>query len=119
MDNGPSLISSITLPPSSPSPSFSDSTPGGGSLLNGPHSFSQASEGLKVSHTNEVKFEHVTLASLAWSMDELADLNQLKQAPFVEEKTSEAKISDWGHAHNIFYTGIPYLMALLLFTIHK
>lgn len=47
MDNGPSLISSITLPPSSPSPSFSDSTPGGGSLLNGPHSYSQASEGLK------------------------------------------------------------------------
>uniref|UniRef100_A0A3Q2R2R3 CCR4-NOT transcription complex subunit 3 n=1 Tax=Fundulus heteroclitus TaxID=8078 RepID=A0A3Q2R2R3_FUNHE len=47
MDNGPSLISSITLPPSSPSPSFSDSTPGGGSLLNGPHSYTQASEGLK------------------------------------------------------------------------
>uniref|UniRef100_A0A3Q0RIR3 CCR4-NOT transcription complex subunit 3 n=1 Tax=Amphilophus citrinellus TaxID=61819 RepID=A0A3Q0RIR3_AMPCI len=46
MDNGPSLISSITLPPSSPSPSFSDSTPGGGSLLNGPHSFSQAPEPL-------------------------------------------------------------------------
>ncbi|XP_047216329.1 CCR4-NOT transcription complex subunit 3a isoform X2 [Girardinichthys multiradiatus] len=48
MDNGPSLISSITLPPSSPSPSFSDSTPGGGSLLNGPHSYPQASEGLKI-----------------------------------------------------------------------
>uniref|UniRef100_A0A674PBW9 CCR4-NOT transcription complex subunit 3 n=1 Tax=Takifugu rubripes TaxID=31033 RepID=A0A674PBW9_TAKRU len=48
LDNGPSLISSITLPPSSPSPSFSDSTPGGGSLLNGPHSYTQASEGLKV-----------------------------------------------------------------------
>ncbi|KAG7474192.1 CCR4-NOT transcription complex subunit 3 isoform X1 [Solea senegalensis] len=47
MDNGPSLISSITLPPSSPSPSFSDSTPGGGSLLNGPHSYTQASEGHK------------------------------------------------------------------------
>ncbi|XP_060906362.1 CCR4-NOT transcription complex subunit 3a isoform X2 [Labrus mixtus] len=47
MDNGPSLISTITLPPSSPSPSFSDSTPGGGSLLNGPHSYTQASEGLK------------------------------------------------------------------------
>ncbi|XP_077431154.1 CCR4-NOT transcription complex subunit 3a isoform X2 [Vanacampus margaritifer] len=47
LDNGPSLISSITLPPSSPSPSFSDSTPGGGSLLNGPHSYTQASEGLK------------------------------------------------------------------------
>ncbi|XP_029927884.1 CCR4-NOT transcription complex subunit 3a isoform X2 [Myripristis murdjan] len=47
MDNGPSLISSITLPPSSPSPSFSDSTPGGGSLLNGPHSYTQASEALK------------------------------------------------------------------------
>ncbi|KAF3839680.1 hypothetical protein F7725_018397 [Dissostichus mawsoni] len=47
MDNGSSLISSITLPPSSPSPSFSDSTPGGGSLLNGPHSYTQASEALK------------------------------------------------------------------------
>ncbi|XP_036796396.1 CCR4-NOT transcription complex subunit 3 isoform X5 [Oncorhynchus mykiss] len=47
MDNGPSLISSITLPPSSPSPSFSDSITGGGSLLNGPHSYTQASEGLK------------------------------------------------------------------------
>ncbi|CAL8290435.1 unnamed protein product [Merluccius merluccius] len=47
MDNGPSLISSITLPPSSPSPSFSDSTPGGGSLLNGPHSYSQTPESLK------------------------------------------------------------------------
>ncbi|TKS82147.1 CCR4-NOT transcription complex subunit 3 CCR4-associated factor 3 [Collichthys lucidus] len=47
MDNGPSLISSITLPPSSPSPSFSDSTPGGGSLLNGPHSYTPASESLK------------------------------------------------------------------------
>ncbi|XP_061632539.1 CCR4-NOT transcription complex subunit 3a isoform X1 [Phyllopteryx taeniolatus] len=47
LDNGPSLISSITLPPSSPSPSFSDSTPGGGNLLNGPHSYTQASEGLK------------------------------------------------------------------------
>ncbi|XP_040022068.2 CCR4-NOT transcription complex subunit 3a isoform X5 [Gasterosteus aculeatus] len=47
MDNGPSLISSITLPPSSPSPSFSDSTPGGGSLLNGPHSYTQAPDALK------------------------------------------------------------------------
>uniref|UniRef100_A0A674CXF3 CCR4-NOT transcription complex subunit 3 n=1 Tax=Salmo trutta TaxID=8032 RepID=A0A674CXF3_SALTR len=46
MDNGPSLISSITLPPSSPSPSFSDSIPGGGSLLNGPHSYTQAPEPL-------------------------------------------------------------------------
>lgn len=50
MDNGPSLISSITLPPSSPSPSFSDSTPGGGSLLNGPHSYTQAPDALKVRH---------------------------------------------------------------------
>lgn len=72
-----------------------------------------------MSHTNKVKFEDVTVVSLAWSMDELADLNQLKQASFVEEKTSEAKISDWGHAHDIFYTGMPYLMVLLLFTIHK
>uniref|UniRef100_A0A8B9K9F5 CCR4-NOT transcription complex subunit 3 n=1 Tax=Astyanax mexicanus TaxID=7994 RepID=A0A8B9K9F5_ASTMX len=35
LDNGPSLLSSITLPPTSQSPPFSDSTPGGGSLLNG------------------------------------------------------------------------------------
>ncbi|KAM4579728.1 CCR4-NOT transcription complex subunit 3a isoform 2-T2 [Odontesthes bonariensis] len=56
MDNGPSLISSITLPPSSPSPSFSDSTPGGGSLLNGPHSYTQASEGLKVDFLNHSAF---------------------------------------------------------------
>lgn len=56
MDNGPSLISSITLPPSSPSPSFSDSTPGGGSLLNGPHSYTQASEALKVKDlSNEIE----------------------------------------------------------------
>lgn len=55
MDNGPSLISSITLPPSSPSPSFSDSTPVGGSLLNGPHSYSQASEGLKPEPLSSLK----------------------------------------------------------------
>uniref|UniRef100_A0A3Q1G345 CCR4-NOT transcription complex, subunit 3a n=1 Tax=Acanthochromis polyacanthus TaxID=80966 RepID=A0A3Q1G345_9TELE len=59
MDNGPSLISSITLPPSSPSPSFSDSTPGGGSLLNGPHSYTQASEGLKVSRGTSLSVEVV------------------------------------------------------------
>uniref|UniRef100_A0A671KBV7 CCR4-NOT transcription complex subunit 3 n=1 Tax=Sinocyclocheilus anshuiensis TaxID=1608454 RepID=A0A671KBV7_9TELE len=44
LDNGPSLLSSITLPPSSPSPAFTDSTPGGGSLLNGPHSYTLNTE---------------------------------------------------------------------------
>lgn len=48
-DSGCSLLSSMTLAPSSPSPSYSESKPGGGSLLNGPHSYSQASEGIKVS----------------------------------------------------------------------
>lgn len=48
LDNGPSLLSSITLPPSSPSPAFNDSTPGGGSLLNGPHSYTPNTEAIKV-----------------------------------------------------------------------
>ncbi|XP_039535573.1 CCR4-NOT transcription complex subunit 3a isoform X2 [Pimephales promelas] len=47
LDNGPSLLSSITLPPSSPSPAFTDSTPGGGSLLNGPHSYTPNTEAIK------------------------------------------------------------------------
>ncbi|TRY89331.1 hypothetical protein DNTS_023622 [Danionella cerebrum] len=47
LDNGPSLLSSITLPPSSPSPAFTDSTPGGGSLLNGPHSYTPSTEAIK------------------------------------------------------------------------
>nr|XP_020473251.1 CCR4-NOT transcription complex subunit 3 isoform X2 [Monopterus albus] len=55
MDNGPSLISSNTLSPSSPSPSFSDSTHGGVSLFNGPHSYTQASEGLKPPELSSLK----------------------------------------------------------------
>uniref|UniRef100_A0A673KC05 CCR4-NOT transcription complex subunit 3 n=1 Tax=Sinocyclocheilus rhinocerous TaxID=307959 RepID=A0A673KC05_9TELE len=47
LDNGPSLLSSITLPPSSPSPAFTDGTPGGGSLLNGPHSYTLNTEAIK------------------------------------------------------------------------
>ncbi|XP_056617844.1 CCR4-NOT transcription complex subunit 3a isoform X1 [Triplophysa dalaica] len=47
LDNGPSLLSSITLPPSSPSPAFTDSSPGGGSLLNGPHSYTPNTEAIK------------------------------------------------------------------------
>uniref|UniRef100_A0A8B9KAI8 CCR4-NOT transcription complex subunit 3 n=1 Tax=Astyanax mexicanus TaxID=7994 RepID=A0A8B9KAI8_ASTMX len=47
LDNGPSLLSSITLPPTSQSPPFSDSTPGGGSLLNGPHSYTPSTEAIK------------------------------------------------------------------------
>ncbi|XP_051577272.1 CCR4-NOT transcription complex subunit 3a isoform X2 [Myxocyprinus asiaticus] len=47
LDNGLSLLSSITLPPSSPSPAFTDSTPGGGSLLNGPHSYTPNTDAIK------------------------------------------------------------------------
>ncbi|KAG7469401.1 hypothetical protein MATL_G00128480 [Megalops atlanticus] len=47
-DNGSSLLGPITLPPSSPSPSYSEGKPGGGSLLNGPHSYPQASDGIKL-----------------------------------------------------------------------
>ncbi|XP_064153790.1 CCR4-NOT transcription complex subunit 3a isoform X2 [Anguilla rostrata] len=47
-DNGPSLLGSITLPPSSPSPSYGESKPGSGSLMNGPHSYSQASDSIKL-----------------------------------------------------------------------
>ncbi|XP_072536002.1 CCR4-NOT transcription complex subunit 3a isoform X3 [Salminus brasiliensis] len=47
LDNGPSLLSSISMPPSSQSPPFSDSTPGGGSLLNGPHSYTPSTEAIK------------------------------------------------------------------------
>ncbi|XP_061071994.1 CCR4-NOT transcription complex subunit 3a isoform X2 [Conger conger] len=47
-DNGPSLLGSITLPPSSPSPSYSEGKPGSGSLMNGPLSYTQASDSMKL-----------------------------------------------------------------------
>ncbi|KAJ8354885.1 hypothetical protein SKAU_G00224520 [Synaphobranchus kaupii] len=47
-DNGPSLLGSMTLPPSSPSPSYSESKPGSGSLMNGPHSYTQTSDSIKL-----------------------------------------------------------------------
>ncbi|KAJ8392815.1 hypothetical protein AAFF_G00070190 [Aldrovandia affinis] len=47
-DNGPSLLGSITLPPSSPSPSYSEGKPSSGSLLNGPLSYTQASDSMKL-----------------------------------------------------------------------
>uniref|UniRef100_A0A6Q2XHX7 CCR4-NOT transcription complex subunit 3 n=1 Tax=Esox lucius TaxID=8010 RepID=A0A6Q2XHX7_ESOLU len=46
-DSGPSLLGSMTLTSSSPSPSYSESKPSGGSLLNGPLSYTQASESMK------------------------------------------------------------------------
>uniref|UniRef100_UPI003AAACCA0 CCR4-NOT transcription complex subunit 3-like n=1 Tax=Centroberyx gerrardi TaxID=166262 RepID=UPI003AAACCA0 len=48
-DSGPSLLGSLSLSPSSPSPaSYSEAkTAGGGSLLNGPLSYSQASDSIK------------------------------------------------------------------------
>ncbi|KAI5087326.1 CCR4-NOT transcription complex, subunit 3b isoform X1 [Silurus meridionalis] len=46
-DTGSSLLGSLTLPTSSPSPSYSESKPIGGSLLNGPHSYTQAADAIK------------------------------------------------------------------------
>ncbi|KAK3525347.1 hypothetical protein QTP86_030335 [Hemibagrus guttatus] len=46
-DSGSSLLGSITLATSSPSPSYSESKPSGGSLLNGPHSYTQATDAIK------------------------------------------------------------------------
>ncbi|KAJ8289958.1 hypothetical protein GJAV_G00007160 [Gymnothorax javanicus] len=47
-DNGSSLLGSITLPPSSPSPSYSESKPVSGSLMNGPHSHAQTPDSIKL-----------------------------------------------------------------------
>ncbi|XP_060760840.1 CCR4-NOT transcription complex subunit 3b isoform X2 [Neoarius graeffei] len=46
-DSGSSLLGSMTLPTSSPTPSYSESKPSGGSLLNGPHSYTQAADAIK------------------------------------------------------------------------
>uniref|UniRef100_A0A3B3SMA6 CCR4-NOT transcription complex subunit 3 n=1 Tax=Paramormyrops kingsleyae TaxID=1676925 RepID=A0A3B3SMA6_9TELE len=46
-DGGSSLLRSMSLSPSSPSPSYGESKPAGGSLLNGPHSYPSSSEGIK------------------------------------------------------------------------
>lgn len=46
-DSGSILLGSITLSTSSPSPSYSESKSIGGSLLNGPHSYTQAADAIK------------------------------------------------------------------------
>ncbi|XP_046875357.1 CCR4-NOT transcription complex subunit 3b isoform X1 [Hypomesus transpacificus] len=46
-DSGSSLLGSMTLPPSSPSPSYNDSKAAGGSQLNGPLSYNQATDSMK------------------------------------------------------------------------
>ncbi|XP_060721832.1 CCR4-NOT transcription complex subunit 3b isoform X1 [Tachysurus vachellii] len=46
-DSVSSLLGPITLATSSPSPSYSESKPSGGSLLNGPHSYTQAADAIK------------------------------------------------------------------------
>uniref|UniRef100_A0A3B3T4Y6 CCR4-NOT transcription complex subunit 3 n=1 Tax=Paramormyrops kingsleyae TaxID=1676925 RepID=A0A3B3T4Y6_9TELE len=46
-DSGSSLLGSMTLPPSSPSPSYNENKSNSGNLLNGPHSYTPSSEGLK------------------------------------------------------------------------
>uniref|UniRef100_A0A4W4FCM0 CCR4-NOT transcription complex subunit 3 n=1 Tax=Electrophorus electricus TaxID=8005 RepID=A0A4W4FCM0_ELEEL len=46
-DGGSSLLGSMALPPSSPSPSYSEAKPSGSSILNGPHSYTQATDAIK------------------------------------------------------------------------
>lgn len=51
-DSGSSLLGSMALPTSSPSPSYSETKPSGSSLLNGPHTYTQAADAIKVTHTH-------------------------------------------------------------------
>uniref|UniRef100_A0A9J7ZVA0 CCR4-NOT transcription complex, subunit 3b n=1 Tax=Cyprinus carpio carpio TaxID=630221 RepID=A0A9J7ZVA0_CYPCA len=46
-DSGSSLLGLMTLPPSSPSPSYSESKAGSCNLMNGPHSYTQAADTIK------------------------------------------------------------------------
>ncbi|KAL1259692.1 hypothetical protein QQF64_010269 [Cirrhinus molitorella] len=82
LDNGPSLLSSITLPPSSPSPAFTDSTPGGGSLLNGPHSYSLNTEAIKAPEPPSSLKAMAERAALGLTLDgEISSLHLPDRAP--------------------------------------
>ncbi|XP_066531546.1 CCR4-NOT transcription complex subunit 3b [Hoplias malabaricus] len=50
-DGGSSLLGAMTLTPSSPSPSYSESKSSGSSLINGPHSYTQAADAIKAQET--------------------------------------------------------------------
>ncbi|XP_016363473.1 CCR4-NOT transcription complex subunit 3-like [Sinocyclocheilus anshuiensis] len=82
LDNGPSLLSSITLPPSSPSPAFTDSTPGGGSLLNGPHSYTLNTEAIKTPEPPSSLKAMAERAALGLTLDgEISSLHLPDRAP--------------------------------------
>ncbi|XP_026139666.1 CCR4-NOT transcription complex subunit 3-like isoform X1 [Carassius auratus] len=82
LDNGPSLLSSITLPPSSPSPSFTDSTSGGGSLLNGPHSYTLNTESIKTPEPPSSLKAMAERAALGLTLDgEISSLHLPDRAP--------------------------------------
>ncbi|KAK2902867.1 hypothetical protein Q8A67_007580 [Cirrhinus molitorella] len=82
LDNGPSLLSSITLPPSSPSPAFTDSTPGGGSLLNGPHSYTLNTEAIKAPEPPSSLKAMAERAALGLTLDgEISSLHLPDRAP--------------------------------------
>uniref|UniRef100_A0A672LCK8 CCR4-NOT transcription complex subunit 3-like n=1 Tax=Sinocyclocheilus grahami TaxID=75366 RepID=A0A672LCK8_SINGR len=82
LDNGPSLLSSITLPPSSPSPAFTDSTPGGGSLLNGPHSYTLNTEAIKAPEPPSSLKAMAERAALGLTLDgEIPSLHLPDRAP--------------------------------------
>ncbi|XP_016378915.1 CCR4-NOT transcription complex subunit 3-like isoform X2 [Sinocyclocheilus rhinocerous] len=82
LDNGPSLLSSITLPPSSPSPAFTDGTPGGGSLLNGPHSYTLNTEAIKTPEPPSSLKAMAERAALGLTLDgEISSLHLPDRAP--------------------------------------
>lgn len=63
-DTGPSLLGSLSLSSSSPSPAFYSEakTVSGSSLLNGPLSYSQSSDIIKVSKRRHAEHEKLSLS---------------------------------------------------------
>ncbi|MCI4395522.1 hypothetical protein PGIGA_G00181530 [Pangasianodon gigas] len=85
-DNGSSLLGSMTLPTSSPSPSYSESKPSGGSLLNGPHSFTQAADAIKPQEP---------LSSLKSMAERAAQVSSLEGELSALHLTGVNKVGDW------------------------
>ncbi|XP_059424085.1 CCR4-NOT transcription complex subunit 3-like isoform X2 [Carassius carassius] len=95
LDNGPSLLSSITLPPSSPSPSFTDSTSGGGSLLNGPHSYTLNTESIKTPEPPSSLKAMAERAALGLTLDgEISSLHLPDRAPPGPTTTPQPAVSE-------------------------
>ncbi|KAF7686311.1 hypothetical protein HF521_015673 [Silurus meridionalis] len=85
-DTGSSLLGSLTLPTSSPSPSYSESKPIGGSLLNGPHSYTQAADAIKTQEP---------LSSLKSMAERAAQGSGLEGELSALHITGVSKVADW------------------------